>query len=97
MIILISLTVALFTFFNSSPILHGPVGLSFQISISIIGAIGLLQWIYESQQKTSASNSDQANSFLKDQLTQFHNIPTMIKLAIFVFSIVLPVAISKLI
>lgn len=86
----------LFGFFQIKPVMHGAVGMAFEISMAVLGAIGLLHWLHEATQE-KAEGLSAAPSLLQGQLHQFMTIPAALKVCIVLTALVLPIGIDALI
>lgn len=84
----------LLLFFQTIPTLRGPVGIVFTVSISVLGAIGLLHWANESA--TSQAKGFLSIPAIRNQLREFMDFPVAVKIGLVMGAICLPMLVDAL-
>lgn len=88
MYLLAATSIFLFSFFQLNPMFQGPVGVALEISLALLGAIGLLSCArdYAHAHATSFLNGPA----MRNQLAQFVGIHPLLKVFLLLVAITLP-------
>lgn len=94
MYLLAATALSLFCFFQMNQLMRGPVGVAFAVSMAVLGAIGILHWAYESTR--NKSEGFLSSAAMQAQLSQFMGLPILVKVALLVGSLGLPLTVNAL-